>query len=211
MRALVVVLGARLIVGGLGVVALLSDGADETAFVAGEPGAVGGPGEEPVAVHAWGSRGRIVRCQKKKTKRSKEKTNTSKEKTNLSTRQLTQAARRSLYVQASVGRQPDGASSSIADFGLAGKQTIRSTRQLTRSARLLRRNQPSSRANPGQGSDLSLSALGVTNQACWVALFADFARTLRVDFREKVETGECSQTVSIGPPTSGWRHDSVTV
>src|SRR5580692_8023979 len=40
----------------------------------------------------------------------------------------------------------------------------------------------------GRGSDLSLSALGVTNQACWVALFADFARTLRVDFRGKIET-----------------------
>jgi hypothetical protein len=50
---------------------------------------------------------------------------------------------------------------------------------------------------------LSLSALGVTNQACWVALFADFARTLRVDFREKSETRERSQTVSIGPLTSG--------
>jgi hypothetical protein len=45
---------------------------------------------------------------------------------------------------------------------------------------------------------LSLSALGVTNQACWVALFADFVRTLRVDFREKVETAQLSRTYALG-------------
>jgi hypothetical protein len=58
---------------------------------------------------------------------------------------------------------------------------------------LLPGNQARSRANLGYGTDLSLCAAGVTNQACWVALFFDSRGTLRVDFREKSETGEPSR------------------
>lgn len=64
--------------------------------------------------------------------------------------------------------------------------------------RISHRKPPSSRANSDQGGDLSLSALGVTNQAYWVALFADFAWTLRVDFRGKIETAELPQAYALG-------------